>query len=285
MKKLVAVLVLGYALVSYIGTAEAAMTYEEAIAYQKAHAEDIVLRTEKIRNPYGEKSKCHYFSFLGKHGVTHSWGSLGDHNTLINFVVSYGDANMKEKPCAYFRWQANLSGNSKDSFAPDYLSVSFKDGYIQNIPLQDWEYNEQEVYVPGAYYGNGNYGYYIPGTSYSYNRYEGSVKVGALELYEMGQHGELASIFIDRGENDDQGNNNIRHFFYTGDKDRDKKAQLVRGFQHAITMLEIDAAHLQQLREEAEQKRVAKLKKEIEAELEKEALKQQILQEREAAGK
>ena len=284
MKKLLAGLALGCSLLGCTAV-EAAMTYEEAVAYQKAHAEDIVLRTEKIRNAYGEKSKCRIFSFLGKHGVTHSWGSLGSQNTLINLVLKYGDAKLNDEPYAYFRWQANLAGNPKDGYEPRYMSVSFKDGYIKNLPLQGWEYNEQEVYVPGAYYGSGNYGYYLPGSSYSYNQYEGSVKVTPLDLYEMAQHGEIASIFIDRGDNDDKGNNNIRHFFYTGDKDADEKAQLARGFQHAVAMLELDAAQLQQLREEAEKERLAQLRKEIEAELEREALKEQILQERAAAGK
>ena len=285
MKKILAGMALGCALLGCAGV-EAAMTYEEAAAYQKSHAEDIVARSEKIRNPYGEKTKSRIFSFLGKNGVSHNWGSIGTHYTLINLILNYGDKKLAEAPYAYLRWHMNIDGNPKNGFEPRYMSVSFTDGYIKNLELQGWDYAEGNVYIPGATYDNGyGYSYQTPGTSYVYNQYDGSVKVGELDLYEMAQHGEIASIYIAPNSNDDKGNNTTQHFFYTGDKDKEEKAQLARGFQHALTMLEIDEAHLQQLREEAEKERLAKLRKEIEAELEREALKAQILKERAVAGK
>ena len=94
-------------------------------------------------------------------------------------------------------------------------------------------------------------------------------------------HGKIVSASMDAGDG------TIKHFFYSGDKDADKKVLLTKGIKHSMKILEIDPAAMpaeyeaykKQLEEQRRAKVRAEVEKEIKAEQEKEALKKQILEE------
>ena len=261
MKKLLTVLTLGLVLFGTSMT-EAAMTFEEASAYQAKYADEILPRTEKMKDAFGEKNKYRYFSFLGRNGVTHNGDYMKADRSTINFIVNYGFKGQDSEPFAAITWQADLKGKPENGYAPDYLAIVFEDGYVANFDLQGWEYKRDYA----GFWGERSHTYY------------GDIKLNSIELYEISKHGNLSAVFM----NED--NEIIKHFFYAGEKDIDEKLLFTKGIQHAIKMLEITPATIVALKAEAEEERLANLRKELEAEIEREEMKKAILKERQQKG-
>ncbi len=261
MKKLLAALTLGLVLFG-TSTIEAAMTFEEASAYQAKHSDDILLRTEKMKDAFGEKNKCRYFSFLGRNGLTHNGDYMKADRSTINFIVNYGFEGQNSAPFASITWQADLKGKPENGYAPDYLAVIFEDGYVANFDLQGWEYKRDYV----GFWGELSHTYY------------GNIKISDIELYKMSKHGNLSAIFMNKS------NESVKHFFYAGEKDLEEKQQFTKGIQHAVNMLEITASSVAALEAKEEEERLAKLRKELEAEIEREEMKKAILKERQQKG-
>lgn len=250
-----------YILVSFdMGICEAAMTYDEALKYQVLHSEEVFIRNEKMKDPYGEKNICRYFNLLGEKGVRHNGDFFSNDRSFLNFLINYGFENIPQELFAYFRWAADMDGKPENGYAPKILSISFNDGYIKNLDVQGWEYKRQNL-------GFGNWTHV----------YDGRIVVSAVDLYDLYSHGDIMAVYIDKGAG------RIKHFFYSGDKDLIEKKKLTRGIANAIKMLQVNEDSLAEQRAILEKERVEKLRKEIEAEIraeiEKEEIKKAILDE------
>lgn len=276
--KILTGLLCSLALFSAAGQADAAMTYEKALLYQEAHPEEIHCKNIKQKDIYGNKNLNRYFSFVGSQGLLHTGkSSMGTADrTLINFIISYGFPNIKSEPYAYIRWMADLAGAPDRGYEPKTLQIVFEDNFAKIFSLQGWEYRKQ--FVPGFFV-----------SSWGHN-YDGRIKLSNYDLYELSLHGRVVSASMDAGDG------HIKHFFYSGDKDADKKLLFTKGIRHALKILEIDGdsirADYEAQKAQAEKDRLAALRAEIENEIkadaEREAMKKAILEEmkqKEAAGK
>lgn len=250
--------------------AEAAMTYEKALLYQQKNAEDITSVVKKVKDIYGEKNNSRKFAMLGgSRGLLHSGNTIVGmaDRTCLNYYVNYGFANIPSEPYAYISWMADLAGDPSNGYEPKTLQIVFEDNYIKRFSLQGWEYRREFIH-----------GFLI--NSWAHN-YDGSIKLSKFDIYEMSLHGQILAVSIDAG------NGGIKHFFYSGDKDIKEKQTLTRAITHSMKMLDIDADTIKQeyeaLKIKQEKERVAKIKdevrKEIEEDAEREAIKKQILEE------
>lgn len=123
--------------------ADAAMTWDEALQYQKQYPKDFFVKKQKMKDAYGEKNINRYFNMLQKNGVAHSGGSFAGgkgRTTFINLILDYGFPNIPSEPVPYIRWSADLAGNPKNGYNPNFMSIAFEDGYIKKFSLQGWEY-------------------------------------------------------------------------------------------------------------------------------------------------
>lgn len=256
-----------------MGNVSAAMTYQEALGYQAAHADEVFVLDEKVKDAYGEKNVCRYFGLLGKNGVVHSGSSMSGipSATYLNLFINYGFANIPSEPYCYIRWSAQLAGEPDKGYEPKFMHIAYMDGFIKDLSLQGWEYSRG--FLRGMLVN-----------SITHN-YHGRVRLNDFELYELSKHGPIASVSMD------DGSGAIKHFFYSGEKDLKNKNRFDRGIVNALNILQVDADTVMQKAEQAkaqqEAERKAKLRAEIEAEIkaeeEREAMKKQILAERAAA--
>lgn len=264
-------IVLGLYVMMNVSAVDAAMSYEKALLYQEKNENDVHVVIKKQKDIYGEKNKRRYFSLLSANGLMHTGKtSMGvADRTLINYVIDYGFANIPSEPYAYIRWAADLAGNPEKGYEPKTLQIVFADNFIKVYNLQGWEYRKE--FVPGFFFN-----------SIGHN-YNGRIKLNRFDIYEMYQHGDIVSASIDAG------NGHIKHFFYSGDKDKKEKETLTRAIVHSMKILQIDPNNMQleyeaykkQLEEERKANLRAEIEKEIEQEAEREALKKQILLEKE----
>lgn len=281
LKKFFVGILTGFSVLGAAYQVEAAMTYDEALKYQKLYPNEIYVRNIKIKDAFGEKSNCRFFSLLKKEGVMHTGGStIGGQGqrTLINFVINYGFENANSEPYAYIRWVADLDGSPEGNYAPEKMFITFEDGFVKSIELQGWEYHYQELvgWFSGMWCHN----------------YSGRIKLNDVDIYDIYSHGKIAAVSIDDGIKGDNFNG-IKHFFYSGDKDAEEKELLTKGFAHAVKILEIDPNTIEEKRimfeKEVEKQRLEKMRKEIEQEIkeemEREALKKQILEEMKSKNK
>ena len=255
------------------GTANAAMTYQEALSYQSMHADTVFIVNDKVKDAYGEKNICRYFDLLGKNGVIHSGNTMAGipSTTYINLFLNYGFENIPSEPFCYIRWGAQLAGDPDKGYEPKNMHIAFSDGFIKDLSLQGWEYNR--TFVSGML---------VNSIAHNYN---GRVKLDDFTIYELVSHGPVAAVSMD------DGSGAIKHFFYAGEKDLKNKVKFTEGLANAMKILQIDSesvakkAEEMKLQQEAERK--AKMRAEIEAEIkaeeEREAMKKQILAERAAA--
>lgn len=269
LKKLLGILVISTYIIIYPYTVDAAMSYEQALIYQQNYSEDIHAVTKKQKDIYGEKNKRRYFSFLGNEGLLHSGksnvGKAG--RTLFNYIIDYGFENIEMEPYVYIRWMADLAGNPEKGYEPKTLQIVFEDNYIKTFSLQGWEYHK--MFVPGLLL-----------SSWGHN-YHGRIKLTHFDIYEMSKHGKVLSASMDAG------NDTIKHFFYSGGKDADKKEMLTRAIKHSMRILQIDenkiTEEIEAHERAAEQERLNKLRAEVEKEIkeeaEREAMKKAILEE------
>lgn len=279
MKKIFYLIVVGCLFFCNIENVQAAMTYEEALRYQKLYPDEIIIRNEKIKDVYGEKRTCRFFNLLLKNGVDHSRGIINGQaeRTFINLLINYGFEDNKEEPYAYIRWIADLSGSPEGGFNPQELYISFEDGFVKTIPLQGYEYQYQRIV--NAF------------TNWWAHCYAGRINLNDVDIYDIYSHGSIAAVSIDNGSGGDN-LNGIIHFFYSGEKDAKEKDILTKGFSHIVKILEIDPSTIERkriaLKNEIKRQRDEKMRKEIEQEIkeemEREALKKQILEEMKAKG-
>ena len=258
-----------FLLTSGINSADAAMSYEKALQYEQAHSEEVHSFTDKQKDIYGEKNKRRFIGLFGKNGLLHTGNTFAGsaQRTFFNYLIDYGFANIPMEPYAYIRWAADLAGRPDKGYEPKTLQIVFEDNHIQQFSLEGWEYRSE--YIAGFFGGS---------TAHNYN---GRIKLNRFEIYEMSLHGKIVSASMDAGDG------TIKHFFYSGDKDADKKVLLTKGIKHSMKILEIDPAAMpaeyEAYKKQLEEQRLAKLRaeveKEIKAEQEKEALKKQILEE------
>lgn len=262
-----------------IENVHAAMSYEEALRYQKLYPDEIIIRNEKIKDVYGDKKVCRFFNLLKKNGQGHSRGIISGQGerTFINLLINYGFEDGDEEPYAYIRWMADLAGTPSGGINPTKLYISFEDGFVKTIYLQGFEYQYQSF--ANAF------------SSWWAHCYSGRIKLNDVDIYDVYSHGKIAAVSIDDGRNGDN-IEGIVHFFYSGDKDSDEKELLTKGFSHIVKILEIDPDTIETkrtaLKNELEKNRTEKLKKEIEQEIkeemERESMKKQILEEMKAKG-
>lgn len=162
---------------------------------------------------------------------------------------------------------ADLAGAPDRGYEPKTLQIVFEDNYIKTFSLQGWEYRKE--FVPGFF-----------ASSWGHN-YDGRIKLNHFDIYEMSKHGKILSASMDAG------NGSIKHFFYSGNKDADKKEMLTRAITHSMKILQIDenkiademAAHQQAMEQERLNQLRAEVEKELKEEAEREAMKKAILEE------
>jgi len=147
------------------------------------------------------------------------------------------------------------------------MRIIFESGYTKELLLQGWQYQEQLI--------NGVF------TSSWGHCFWGEIALSDVDIYDILQHGNISAVYVD------DGNNQARHFFYSGDKDTKNKAILTRGFRHIAKILDIDSDTIKQelvdqqaqIEEQRKAKMRAEIKKEITDEKEREAMKKEILNE------
>lgn len=280
MKKIFCLIAVCFLFFCNIKNVHAAMTYEEALRYQKLYPDEIYARKVKMKDTYGEKNNIRVFNLLKKEGVLHTGGStMGGkgERTGINLLINYGFEDEEIEPYAYIRWAADLEGSPEGNYAPEKMFIVFEDGFIKTIDLQGWEYKYQQLM-----------GWFSTMWCHTYG---GRIKLSDVDIYDIYSHGKISAVSIDDGVKGDN-LNGVKHFFYSGTKDSEEKELLTKGFAHAVKILEIDPNTIEQkriaLEKEEENKRIEKVKKEVEKEIreemEREALKKQILEEMKAKG-
>lgn len=250
------------------------MTYNQALLYQQRYPKEIYVSNYKDKDEFGNKSYYRRFDLLGDDGVGHSGNTIvgvGD-RTWLRFTIKYGFESEKNViPSAYFDWSADLVGDPDKGFKPKYFRVVFLDGYVKELPLQEW------IYSPKIISG-------LLVTSTAHNFY-GSIKLEDVDVYELLSHGDVGAVYMDNGAG------GMRHFFYSGDKDTKNKYKLTRGIYHAAKILNINDdtmnAKFNIQKENSEKARKNKIRAEIIKELddaeEREAILQEILAERDVA--
>ena len=222
----------------------------------------------------GEKDKWRYFSFLSSDGLLNTGNTnigVAD-RTFLNYVINYGFENNPIEPYACIVWEADLAGDPTKGYEPSVFRILFADNYVKTFDLQGWEYKKKFVH-----------GIFFSDLAHSYS---GTIKLSRFDIYEMSKHGAVVSASVDAG------NGGIKHFFYTGNKNKEDKELLTRAFQHSLILLGIDSNKMQSeydaYKKHLEEERIAKLRAEVEAEIkaeqEREAIKQQILAEMKLKG-
>lgn len=247
------------------------MTYEEAALHQEKYSEDITLHRYTEKDIDGNKKKLRIFDFLKSEGLSHSGNTLVGvaDRTSLRLAISYGFEGNSTKPIAYIAWSADLAGNPDHGYKPNYIRIVFESGYIRELPLQGWQY--QAELIRGVFVNSWGHCFW------------GSINLSDIDIYDILQHGNIVAVYVD------DGNNNPRHFFYSGDKDTRNKTIFVRGFQHIAKILDVNndtiQGELADQKANAEKERKAKLRVEIQKEIndekEREAMKKEILAEME----
>lgn len=250
------------------------LSYSEALVYQKANHHDIHAEYETMKDITGEKDKWRYFSFLSSDGLLNTGNTnigVAD-RTFLNYVINYGFENNPIEPYACIVWEADLAGDPTKGYEPSVFRILFADNYVKTFDLQGWEYKKKFVH-----------GIFFSDLAHSYS---GTIKLSRFDIYEMSKHGAVVSASVDAG------NGGIKHFFYTGNKNKEDKELLTRAFQHSLILLGIDSNKMQSeydaYKKHLGEERIAKLRAEVEAEIkaeqEREAIKQQILAEMKLKG-
>lgn len=245
------------------------LNYSEARVYQRANNHDIHAEYETMKDITGEKDKWLYFSFLSSDGLLNTGNTdLGvADRTFINYIINYGFENSPIEPYACIVWEADLAGDPTRGYEPKVFRILFEDKYVKTFDLQGWEYKKK--FVHGIFFND---------LAHSYS---GTIKLSRFDVFEMSKHGAVVSASIDAG------NGGIKHFFYTGNKNKEDKELLTRAFQHSLILLGIDSDKMQAeyiaYKQQQEEERIAKIRAEVEAEIkaeqEREVIKQQILKE------
>lgn len=245
------------------------MTYSEALIYQKKNEVDIKSHIYTGKDIDGNKKKFRSFDFLGNTGLNNGGNTNYADHTFLRLTLSYGPEGSDGKPIAQIGWDADLAGNPNNGYEPHKMSIVFNSGYIKELPLQGWQYQQE--------FRNGFF------SSFWSNTFWGSISLNDVDLYDISQHGDICAVYVDDGAG------NARHFFYSGDKQVKERAAFTRGFYHIVKLLDINSdtikqeIAIQQAQKAEEEK--AKMKEEIKKELQRESLKKEVLNEIETSKK
>ena len=248
----------------------APMSFQEAERYSKKFSDDITYHTNKTKDKFGNKNRERIFDFLNKKGLYHSGSTLtgvGD-TSAIRFSVDYGFENIPSAPVASIGW---LIGSTGDwgTFRPQFINFVFDEGNTVTIPIGKVNFNARV-----------NSGIFVASIL---KQFHGVVVLSPQNLYELSNHRQLQAAYI----SDSSGG--LVHLFYSGDKDKKEKADLMRGFQHAAKMLDITyetvTAWIKLQQDTIEAKRRSDLLESVNKEIERDKLKENILTEMEADSK
>lgn len=245
------------------------MDYDNAVLYQIKNSKDIVSHKYTQKDTDGNKKKLRIFDFLKNEGLYHSGNTLAGvaDRSSLRLQLNYGFEGKVQKPVASIVWLADLAGNPNNGYKPKYVRIVFDSGYVKELALQGWQY--QLELINGVFRSSWAHCFW------------GAIDLSNMDIYDIVEHGNIAAVYVD------DGNNNPRHFFYSGNKDTENKASLTRGFQHIAKILDINNITIQQELSEyqinAEQERKSKLRAEIQKEIndekEREAIKKELLSE------
>ena len=109
------------------------------------------------------------------------------------------------------------------------------------------------------------------------SQFHGIVILTPQNLYALSNHRQLQSAYIS------DGSGALVHLFYSGEKDKKEKSDMMRGFHHACKMLDVDyetVINLTRLQQKTieEQERFA-LVESVKKEIERDKLKEEVLAE------
>lgn len=240
------------------------MTFQEAERYSKNFPDDIIYHTFKKKDKFGNKNRIRIFDFLNKKGVYHSGSTItgvGD-TSAIRFSIDYGFENRPSTPIASIGWSIGTTGDW-GTFRPQFINFVFDEGDTITIPLEKVNFNAQV-----------NYGIFVNSIL---KKFHGVVKLSPQNLYELSIHRQLQAAYISNSSG------GLVHLFYSGDKDKKEKDDLMRGFIHASKMLDITYEtvngwiKLQQ--DTIEAQRRSALLESVNKEIERDKLKEKILTE------
>lgn len=159
-------------------------------------------------------------------------------------------------------WLIGSTGNW-GTFRPKFINFVFDEGDTVTIPIG--KYNS-DVQV--------NYGIFV---NSFLTQFHGVVVLSPQYLYALSNHRQLQSAYIS------DGSGGLVHLFYSGDKDKQEKSDMMRGFHHACKMLDISyetVANLTRLQQEnIEAQRRSALRESIKNEIERDKLKEEMLAE------
>ena len=241
------------------------MTFSQAEAYSKKFPNEITYHTFKMKDTFGNKNHKRFFDFLKEKGIYHSGSTITGvgETSAIRFSIDYGFENIPSSPVATIGWLIGTTGDWGTSFLPKTINFVFDEGDTVTIyiPLKSINYNARVN--NGIFY------------TALLKQYHGVVTLTPQDLYLLSNHRQLRAAYIS------DGSNITIHLFYSGDKDKDEKEAVMRGFRHASKMLDIsyetvvDLTKLQQDTEE--QMRRAALLDSVSREIERDKLKEAIL--------
>ncbi len=240
------------------------MTFQEAERYSKRYPNDITYHTTKIKDRFGNKNRDRIFDFLNEKGLYHSGSTItgvGD-TSAIRFSVDYGFENISSTPVASVGWLIGSTGNW-GSFWPKFINFVFDEGDTITIPLGNVNHDAEF-----------NSGLFVTSVL---SQFHGIVILTPQNLYALSNHRQLQSAYIS------DGSGALVHLFYSGEKDKKEKSDMMRGFHHACKMLDVDyetVTNLTRLQQKTieEQERFA-LVESVKKEIERDKLKEEILAE------
>ena len=244
------------------------MTFQEAEKYCKNFSNDIIYHTFKTKDKFGNKNRQRLFDFLNKNGLYHSGSTItGAGNTsAIRFSIDYGFENISSPPVASVGWSIGSTGEW-GSFRPKYINFVFDEGDTVTIPIGKVDF-----------YTRANSGIFVTSIL---KQFYGVVVLTPQNLYELSNHKQLQAAYISNG------NESLVHLFYSGDKDKREKDELMRGFHHASKILDITyetVTNLTKLQQDTiEAQRRSALLESVNKEIEHDKLKEEILTEIDAA--
>ena len=240
------------------------MSFQEAERYSKRFPREITFHTQRIKDKFGNKNRDRIFDFINTKGLYHSGSTItgvGD-TSAIRFSVDYGFENITSTPVASVGWLIGSTGNW-GTFRPKYINFVFDEGDTITIPVGKYNFNASV-----------NSGIFVTSIL---NEFHGLVVLSPQYLYALSNHRQLQSVYIS------DGSGGIVHLFYSGDKDKQEKLDMMRGFYHACKMLDVTyetVANLTALQEKNEEaQRRSALIESVKEEIERDKVKEELLAE------
>lgn len=201
------------------GIANAAMTYDEAISYQKNNAKEIYIMNRNWMD-HDYSYDLHYtLNLFKKNG--HKTGGLGlDEYTKINLGIDYGIGYGIENPHVFLQWEFSGLKEIWNTWSPCNFIIEFTNGtcLIYSIKDDDNFYKVDEI--------QRNY--------YKEVFHSGRIIFSDDEFMEICKSGNIDQIYI--SSNDGR----MYQFFYNLPKQVGERNILNKGLYHAAAIMQID---------------------------------------------